>query len=176
MRQVANARRPGRVHYNNHVGTVAAKGPVLLLLTGEVPDSNLGPFEWVLYSLPQSAQEDTGVSLKLEHGRFLTHTLQFTTVTVSESTFLNAESFCTMEHGTDTTWNSAIACLCDSVCKGRHVYMAFACIRALQMTPHLNKQYAVVCITVFGGKVISLEKLLQDAKYWRDYLVSKNDV
>jgi hypothetical protein len=128
MRQVVNARRPGRVHYNNHVETVATKGPVLLLLNGEVPDSNLGPFEWVLYSLPQSVHEDTGISLKLERGRFLTHTFQFTTVTVSESTFLNAESFCTMAHGTDTTWNSAIACLCDSVYKGRHVYMAFACI------------------------------------------------
>lgn len=33
-----------------------------------------------------------------------------------------------MAHGMDTTWNSARAYLCDSVYKGRHVYMAFACI------------------------------------------------
>jgi len=33
-----------------------------------------------------------------------------------------------MAHGKDTTWKSAVACLCDSVYKGRHVYMAWASI------------------------------------------------
>lgn len=107
--------------------------------------------------------------------RFLTHTFQFNTVTVSDTNSLNAELFSAMAHGMDTTWNSAVVCLCDSVYKGRHVYMAFVCI--LQIADDALFKLAVrcvFCISVFGSIVISLEKLLQDAKYWRDYLVPKN--
>jgi len=108
--------------------------------------------------------------------RFLTHAFQFNTVTFSDSNSSNAELFCAMAHGMDTTWNSAVACLCDSVYKGRHVYMAFA--RILRIADDASFKLAVrcvFCISAFGSIVISLEKLLQDAKYSRDYLVPKND-
>jgi hypothetical protein len=101
--------------------------------------------------------ENTGISLKLEHGRFLTHAFQFNTVTVSDSNFLNAKSFCAVAHGMDTTWNSAIGCLCDSVYKGRHVHMAFACI--LRIAGDASFEYAercVFCITAYGRTAISL--------------------